>query len=404
MIVSRSIRQKPTLVLMTVLAACLWPHLALAQPKRPDNAALLYFQACAYRSMAGEQPNDSWLMERGDRDPGSDVRQFVNQQVCREAIALVEAAADISACDWGVMASGKWRAGLFAVRFRPLGGLLSLDAMVQAADGQFLPALEVALRLRRFAKHVGDETYIIWTISEELEGRAFRLIQHVLGAMPPDVDTLAWLKSQIDHEEGLVWNPRKALAKWREIEIRSWQVSPEMYAPWKDMCLRTMTDPNAVAELKGLSDTELLERIRAAHDDFLARVSAILEGDRSYQDTCEQITQLMEQVGAEEKDGNPIAFLYSCVYTAKVYYTIHTNVKAHANAVRAAMEVYRIKAETGRLPEALPDGLPGDPYSGEDFDYEITEEGFTLRCRAMAVNYSQGPRHFDFKVHEGNAN
>ena len=144
--------------------------------------------------------------------------------------------------------------------------------------------------------------------------------------------------------------------------------------------------------------------MRAAYNTFLEAAAAIIESDLSYRDTCTQIEQLIEQVYAEGRKGSAIAFMYSCVDPVDDYYTAHVNAKAHANAVRAAMEVYRIKAETGKLPEALPDGLPGDPYSGEDFDYEITEEGFTLRCRAMAVNYSQGPRHFEFKVRQDNAN
>jgi hypothetical protein len=41
------------------------------------------------------------------------------------------------------------------------------------------------------------------------------------------------------------------------------------------------------------------------------------------------------------------------------------------------------------LPETLPDYLPKDPFSGQDFEYEITEKGFVLRCRAKDILASQ---------------
>lgn len=52
-------------------------------------------------------------------------------------------------------------------------------------------------------------------------------------------------------------------------------------------------------------------------------------------------------------------------------------------AVQAAIAVYLIKAKTGQLPQTLPADLPKDPYSGNDFEYQVTERGFILRCRAV---------------------
>jgi len=41
-----------------------------------------------------------------------------------------------------------------------------------------------------------------------------------------------------------------------------------------------------------------------------------------------------------------------------------------------------VYAETGRLPETLPAYSSKDPYSGQEFEYEITATGFLLGCRA----------------------
>ena len=66
---------------------------------------------------------------------------------------------------------------------------------------------------------------------------------------------------------------------------------------------------------------------------------------------------------------------------AKIY-TLRIRGDAHANAILAAVDLCLQRAETGKLPTALPTGLPKDPFSGKDFQYERTETGFTLRCQA----------------------
>jgi len=70
---------------------------------------------------------------------------------------------------------------------------------------------------------------------------------------------------------------------------------------------------------------------------------------------------------------------------------------AQINSIKAAVEVYLVVAKTGKLPEKLPDYLPKDPYSGQDFEYETTKEGFVLRCRAKDID-SGKIQQYEFKV------
>ena len=58
-----------------------------------------------------------------------------------------------------------------------------------------------------------------------------------------------------------------------------------------------------------------------------------------------------------------------------------TSIEASANATRAGVALCLERARTGLLPEVLPAGLPKDPFSGQDFQYERTRNGFVLRCR-----------------------
>jgi len=70
--------------------------------------------------------------------------------------------------------------------------------------------------------------------------------------------------------------------------------------------------------------------------------------------------------------------------------------KAQINSTKAAVELYLIMAKTGQLPEELPDDLPKDPFTGLDFLYEITDNGFILGCRSDI--FKGGKERFTFHV------
>jgi hypothetical protein len=69
---------------------------------------------------------------------------------------------------------------------------------------------------------------------------------------------------------------------------------------------------------------------------------------------------------------------------------------AHVNIIKVAVKLYLIMAKTGRLPEELPGDLPKDPYTGLDFLYEITDNGFVLGCRSDV--FKTGNIRFSFHV------
>ena len=71
--------------------------------------------------------------------------------------------------------------------------------------------------------------------------------------------------------------------------------------------------------------------------------------------------------------------------------------KTGFNAVNAAINLYLVKAETGQLPDKLPAGLPKDLFSGKDFEYEKTADGFILRCRSKDLKKDK-IHEYEFKV------
>ena len=83
-------------------------------------------------------------------------------------------------------------------------------------------------------------------------------------------------------------------------------------------------------------------------------------------------------------------------YLTKLAMDSHTAQMAQINCTRAAVELYLILTKTGQLPEELPDNLPKDPYTGRDFLYEITEDGFVLGCQSDI--FKRGKERFAFQI------
>lgn len=74
-----------------------------ALPPDPDNAALLYYQACP---MPPEplNPRAFDLVVRG-ADPNETSRKYLNRCESRDTLELLQVATEMSRCDWGVISS-----------------------------------------------------------------------------------------------------------------------------------------------------------------------------------------------------------------------------------------------------------------------------------------------------------
>ena len=393
----------------------------------PDNAALVYYQACLFRYVSLESVSDFYWTS----DPNAEVRSFVQSRDYQFLMELVTDASKLPRCDWGLVRRQSLSApGQVIVRVRDLTYLLIVQAKVSACDGQYRAALENALTMRRIARHFGDETLIMYIQAEATNSRAFKLIQYVLGKMPPDVETLTWLETELAAGGGeMEWRPRETLPKWLDWEVQCLLASPDALA-------RAMEHSAPRAETEGLTPAQALERARLAWEGVFESMLDILESEKSPQDkdraldilsleaeakmlggdSALAVAQKEESLADKERAllplvleaqargdmmGHPMALLPDCTGALHLYNRL-AMLRARVHAVQAAIRIYQIKASTGRLPQTLPEGLPKDPYSDEDFEYQMTEEGFILRCRASfdGGQLRPEPKQFDFQVTE----
>jgi hypothetical protein len=306
--------------------------------------------------------------------PNEKMRKYLKD--CRQSIELAQAASEISECDWGL----RYSQGLACTmpkltEIRQFSFLLRTDALLLATDGDFRAALERCLMMRRFARHVGDETVILYVVSKSLDCYTFKCIQFLIGNMEPDVETLTWLKNQLSIEDKL------ELSYARTLELDFGMTLNSLHDKFSDV-LRKQAEENPENKTFKLTDEDFIARGRWLYSNFLSSALEVIDSNMPYAEKYAELERLTDKLKKDAGlDPGAIGLIMNCADSVLKLYQIQVDYQAHFNALKVAIEIYLIRAETEELPKELPDELPMDPYSGEDFGYEITDAGFALRCQ-----------------------
>jgi hypothetical protein len=133
-------------------------------------------------------------------------------------------------------------------------------------------------------------------------------------------------------------------------------------------------------------NTETLTQAQTIYRKRMAAILTALNTPMPYAEKYSQLKKLCDDFDQDDPASRVAgAFMANM---AKIY-TLRIRSDAHANAILAAVDICLQRAESGELPATLPAGLPKDPFSGEDFEYERTDEGFVLRCRGKDLETSE---------------
>jgi hypothetical protein len=359
--------------LFVALAAVMVAPPALAIPPDPDNAALLYYQSFLTLAQLGDEARDRIAaVARGDKAPGDQVRKDIGK--CAGAIEFAEVAAKVPACDWGVRYSKGFEALMPQMaQMRFLTFVLIADARIRAADGNYKGAIERCLMAGTFARHIGDDTFISFLVSISVRGLAYKCMQDVVGRSPGDAKLLEWLKGELAASDVVTLSPVRSLKN--EMEI----VSDLLRRDNVEKLARALvgTDAKKAAVIVRKADEKILERARRIYTERMSSALAVLSASMPYEQAAAQLKQLAGNFDPNDPSAQVVqAFIPGLdkIFSQK------TAIETHANAIRAGIEILLSRAQTGQLPDALPSGLPKDAFSGKDFEYAKTKEGFALRC------------------------
>ena len=118
--------------------------------------------------------------------------------------------------------------------------------------------------------------------------------------------------------------------------------------------------------------------------------------DLPYKEAYSSLSQLQTEI--KQKADEPNAALTSFwASNFPLVYCHSIRMSNSYNAIKVAIELYIIKAKTSRLPDKLPANLPKDLFSGNDFEYTKTDNGFILRCLAKDLRKEEVLQ-YEFKV------
>lgn len=356
-----------------------WPEDGV--PANTDNAALLYYQACLFRP----EPNEALRYKiRPNAGSTPQIRTYLGH--CLPVIEMLETASRIPGCTWAVWPEG----GLSRMPWRREIGfvtnILLLDATTLAVDGHYRVALERCLTVRRIARHLSDDPELcLFETGPDVQ--ALYAIKVVLGMMPPDADILTWFRDRFAVVPGPRLSFAMTLHRKVRVQLEGMRTYPDHLRSLRDMALREAKGQQAKENIRNLTDEQFRSRAREGLTQFTDSILEIIDSEATYEQKLSQVHGLCNEM-IEDDATDPIVKGFispsgmnmkgQIVLSYSRYYVEH---EAHVNGTKAAVEIYLVLAKTGKLPEKLPDHLPKDPFTGRDFGYEITDEGFALRCQ-----------------------
>ena len=349
----------------------------------PDNAALLYYQAFLIRP----EPNTVILRKIDDvlrgAEPDRQIERYLGD--CLPMIDIVEIASRMPECTWGIWQGSELNLEYPKFLFQEVSYLthiLSVDARVAAIDGNYQVALDRCLTIRRLARHISNNSELdLYARNPDLW--ALRTIQYVLSVMPPDEDILMWFRGQLSVVHGLRLSVTNMFHDDFGAFLNRIQTDTAFVRHLRNLLIEHAEDKQAEKNARNITDEQIRSCSREECPHFVNSILQILDSEMPYEQKSAKMQRMISDV--EEKDS--IDPIYRCIILASGIedlvdrqYPFLVGHKAHINAIKTAVEVYLIVSKTGRLPEKLPNHLPKDPFTGQAFIYEITDEGFALLC------------------------
>jgi len=278
----------------------------------------------------------------------------------------------------------------------PIQDILLMDARALAVDGHYRAALERCLTLRRFARHLSEdpELYIYMTSFDTLH---LIVVRDVLGIMPPDAEILTWFRGQFAVVPGLRLSYAETLQRRVKRFLNRMRTTPKSLRYYKNLAIKEAESEQAKENIRNLTDEQFLARACEGLARFLDSMFRVLDSEMIYEQKLVQMNGLFNEKMKGDNTDPVVKNMISMVGRIDRNYSSLVEHTAYVNGIKAAVEVYLALANAGQLPEKLPDHLPKDPFTGRDFIYEITDEGFALRCQGKDF-LNRKYRLLEFKV------
>ncbi len=347
---------------LAVLAAA---SIAPAGAYPPDNAAVLYYRAIlVYEKPEGAILDNLSAMIKDGAPASEESKRFLAKQ--RHVVQSVSTAAEIKLCDWGHDYSEGFAMLLPGLAdMRNIARIVLADGVKALHDGDSKTAAQRCITTYKMSRHLKTEVLINNLVGIAMESMAQSVAQQIL-ARRVDMAILDLLKrdlAQIELDHVPLEHCMRMEMKWVLDQPRE-KLLAAGESLWPENVDLNFVDKSVAYYSKKM-------------DDYISALRL------PYKKATSQIDKLHGDMEADAKARPEAAMSQAIIPALKKAYSLNTKAHTSRNALRAAIEIYRISARTGRLPDRLPPNLPQDMFSGKAFDYEVTSTGFTLRCQEV---------------------
>lgn len=389
-------------ITMLLIVTILLSPLASAGEYPPKNAAVIY-----YKAMYGYPPQDGSADKLRDVTDDAELSEEIIRHVSeyQNVVRDLVTAAKIDYCDWGNDYSQGFNLVLTGLSdLKWFTRLLMADAKIHASKGNYDMAMDRCITIQKLASHVSDETIISALVAISINAIADKGITQILDEMPEDKATLLKLKKHLDGGED-----RVAMVKASFYGEKMYMMLPHLD---RDSPVRLTSEmvKEFVVDDFPVDDPvleELFSRLDAGDQELYDSIKAYWCGvmdeeiaafDLPYNKAYKKLDkEIPDKVTADAKK-RPEAFMAAiCIPAVGKVYSLAVRSQASLNSLRAAVDVYLVKATTGKLPAKLSPASPKDLFSDKPFIYEKTGEGFILRCRGKDLNKNV-THEYTFKV------
>lgn len=354
------------------------PVIYAASCSDPNNAASLYFQAFEELPIKTLAESQAWDLFMADHNNISvTLRGYLDK--CQPSLELARAATDIQYCDWGHDISQGVNGYLRSIHLSDIRKLVFViygEAVKQAHDGNQMIAIKYALMLQQIAEHTGTDSMIVQLSFTSINNYAAKTLRMILGYSPATTETLTGLQSQFVTRQSCI----QAFFESIDSEFLL-SLETAKYDDIFSLAREEASTGDYPGKIESMTDDELLEYISKPMRYYTDKMKQLAALDMPVSQIVEEIEQVEEQVQQTYQNEYP-----SCVrwyfYPGSAYtrtYVLSVRGDAEFAVMQSAIELYDMVAQTGELPDELPDYLPKDPFTGSAFEYEITSMGFILR-------------------------
>ncbi len=357
---------------------------------KTDNAAILYYQALLVCPDEDTISDEFIRFGYGYSDSTPKLLQF-NIETNKNLIKLFTRATEIQECNWLIRDHniGDEIRNQINVRRTNLNALIGAYARNCALNGDYINAFDKCRTLLQFTKHLElleNDVFLI----RDINTKAFLCISKILDIMPSDENNLQYIKKLLSEYEKEIRQSLKIMM-FKELESLMEQVSEiDLKQQIKYQPIKDPNYENYKKELMNMNNEDIVKIIHQDLKKYLNSIFATIENNKSYGQTYIKIEDIEKNYEKQIENNPTITWgikpaIEGFALTFGTLYTLNIRYLSQFYSLEDAIEIYLVKARTGQLPKQLPQGLAKDPYSGQDFEYILTENGFKLRCREKDV-------------------